>query len=92
MIHIDASREFLDWSKYDLSKDEVYVVDNLYPYWFVGYVDNLIMTSYSWFWGHTSGYPTDGRDIGEDPEWPEVGALKQQIFPPKSDIAKERCL
>ena len=87
MIHIDASREFLDWSKYDLSKDEVYVVDNLYPYWCVGYVDNLIMTSYSWFWGHTSGYPTDGRDIGEDPEWPEVGALKQQIFPPKSEIA-----
>ena len=31
MIYIDGNREFLDWSKYDLSKDEIYVIDNLFP-------------------------------------------------------------
>jgi len=91
MIHIDANKEFLDWSSYDLSKDEIYIVDNLFPHWFINYVDNLIMSSYGWYYGHTSGYPTDGRDIGADPEWPEVGALKQSIFPPKSEIAKDSC-
>ena len=30
MIHIDCWTEILDWSQYDLSKDEVYVVDNLF--------------------------------------------------------------
>jgi|TARA_B100000029_G_scaffold120351_1_gene113718 hypothetical protein len=91
MIHIDCSREYLDWSKYDLSKDEVYIIDNLFPGWFVHYVDDLIMTSYDWFWGHSSGYAEDGRDVGADPEWPEVPALKQQIFPPRKEGAQDSC-
>ena len=91
MIYIDCWTERLDWSQYDLSKDEIYVVDNLFPGWFIHYVHETIMNSYGWFYGHTSGYPEDGRDIGADPDWPEVGALKQSIFPPKSPHANDSC-
>ena len=88
MIHIDCRQEFLDWSKYDLSKDEIYVVDYAFPPWFVHHVHDMVMTGYNWFWGHTSGYAEDGRDVGADPTWEEAPALKQQIFPPdRNDIA-----
>ena len=90
MIYIDCRQEFLDWSKYDLSKDEIYVVDYIFPPWFVHHVHDMVMTGYNWFWGHTSGYAEDGRDVGADPTWEEAPALKQQIFPPdRSDIAQD---
>ena len=91
MIYIDAYNEFLDWSKYDLTKDEIYVVDNLFPGWFIHHDHETSMTGYDWFYGHTSGYPTDGHDIGADPNWVETGALKQQIFPPRSSNAGDSC-
>ena len=93
MIYIDCRQEFLDWSKYDLSKDEIYVVDYAFPPWFVHHVHDMVMTGYNWFWGHTSGYAEDGRDVGADPTWEEAPALKQQIFPPdRSDIAQDLSL
>ena len=77
MIYIDCWTERLDWSQYDLSKDEVYVVDNLFLGWFIHYVHETIMNSYGWFYGHTSGYPEDGaRDIGADPDWLEAGSFE----------------
>ena len=65
MIHIDCWTERLDWSQYDLSKDEVYVVDNLFPSWFIHYVHETIMNSYGWFYGHTSGYPEDATILAQ---------------------------
>ena len=43
MIHIDCWTDRLDWSQYDLSKDEVYVVDNLFPGWFIHHVHDTIL-------------------------------------------------
>lgn len=86
MIYIDASTEVFDLSKYDLAVDEVFVIDNLFPWWFIHHVDNVILGphAYPWQYGHTSNYATDGRDTGADLEWSEVPAFKQQIYPPKS--------
>ena len=87
MIQIDASKESLDWSQYDLSKDEIFVIDNLFPDYIIEYVHDLLMTNYSWFYGHTSNYAEDGRDTGADLDWPEVPAFKQQIYPQRSSVA-----
>ena len=89
MIEIDASKESLDWSKYDLAKDEIFVIDNLFPDYIIEYVHDTLMNNYTWFYGHTSGYAEDGRDTGADPDWPEVPAFKQSIVPPQSPIASD---
>ncbi len=91
MNYIDLHTQELDFSQYNLAEDQVFVIDNLFPDYFIHYVDDLIMNSYGWFYGHTSNYPTDGHDIGADPEWKEVAALKQQIFPGKSPHSNDGC-
>ena len=45
MVYIDCFKEYLDWSKYDLSEDEIYVEDHLFPPWFIHHVHDIIMTS-----------------------------------------------
>jgi hypothetical protein len=91
MIYIDAKKEILDFSKYDLSENEVFIIDNLFPSWFIEYTHNILMGGFNWFYGHTSNYPEDGHDVGEDPNWNEVPAFKQHIFPAKSQNAHNSC-
>lgn len=79
-----------DLRNYDLSKDQIIVIDNMFPWWVIEHVHDIVFNTYSWFYGHTSNYPDDPRyDIGADPNWPEVPALKQQIFPPNSPNAHD---
>tara|TARA_B100002019_G_C21137688_1_gene531533 strand:+ start:257 stop:898 length:642 start_codon:yes stop_codon:yes gene_type:complete len=91
MIHIDCSREALDFSQYDLAEDEVYVIDNLFPWWFTHHMHELVLgnNAYAWVYGHTSNYATDGRDVGADLDWSEAPAFKQSIYPPKSPNAED---
>lgn len=77
---------------FDLSKDQIIVIDDMYPDWFIDHVYNVIFSDYSWFYGHTSNYPEDPMyDVGADPNWEEVPALKQQIYPPNSNNASDSC-
>ena len=46
MIHIDCSKEILDFRQYDLAEDEVFVIDNLFPWYLVHHVDQF----FSWIW------------------------------------------
>jgi len=76
----------------NLLDDQIIVIDDLFPDWFIDYVHDKVFNSYSWFYGHTSNYPENPRyDIGADPNWPEVPALKQQIFPPNSPNSHDSC-
>ena len=43
MIHIDCSKEALNFCKYDLAEDEIFVIDNLFPWWFVEHLDQVIL-------------------------------------------------
>lgn len=81
-----------DLRNYDLSKDQIIVIDDLFPDWFIEHVYNQVFQEYAWTYGHTSNYPSDPRyDVGADPSWPEVPAFKQQIYPPKSSNAHDSC-
>jgi hypothetical protein len=85
-------KEAVDLSEFDLSKDQMIVIDDLFPQWMTEYVHNQVFNTYSWSYGHTSNYPEDPlHDIGADPDWPEVPAFKQQIFPPESPNAQDSC-
>ena len=95
MIHIDCSREPLDFSQYDLAEDEVFVIDNLFPWYFVHQVDYLLMHGFGWKYGFCSGYkenvdgsPDFSYDKGADFDF-EVPCFKQQIYPPKSESAQD---
>ena len=39
MLHIDCTKEQLNFALYDLAKDEIFVIDNLFPWWFVYNLD-----------------------------------------------------
>lgn len=80
-----------DLFDYDLAKDQIIVIDDLFPRWFIDHVHHAVFDEYSWYYGHTSNYPEDGRDIGADSEWPEIACLKQQIYPPRSSNAQDSC-
>tara|TARA_B100000902_G_scaffold240702_1_gene227990 strand:+ start:16534 stop:17187 length:654 start_codon:yes stop_codon:yes gene_type:complete len=91
MIHIDCSREPLNFSQYDLSKDEIFVIDNLFPWWFIHHMDKTILHGFGWQYGLCSGHKSkqDGTpdwdyDKGADFEF-EVPCFKQSIYPPKSE-------
>ena len=43
MIHIDCTKEALNFAKYDLAEDEIFVIDNLFPWWFVEHLDKTIL-------------------------------------------------
>ena len=84
--------EAQDLSEFDLAKDQIIIIDELFPQWFMDYVSYQIFDTYSWFYGHTSNYHQDlTYDIGADPKWPEVPAFKQQINPPTSPNAHDTC-
>lgn len=77
---------------YDLSEDQIIIIDDLFPQWMIDHVYNQIFNTYSWFYGHTSNYPEDPMyDVGADPSWKEVPAFKQQINPPTSPNAHDSC-
>jgi hypothetical protein len=77
---------------YDLAEDQIIIIDHMFPPWFQAHVHHQVFDTYSWFHGHTSTYPEDPNyNIGADPDWPEVPALKQQIFPPNSPNADDSC-
>ena len=76
---------------YDLSQDQIIIIDEIFPEWFVEHVHHAVFDEYSWYYGHTSNYPEDNRDIGADPDWPEIACLKQQIYPAKSNNAQDSC-
>lgn len=84
--------EEINLSKYDLSKDQIIIIDGLFPDWFVDYVHDQVFNTYSWTYGHTSNYHENPKyDIGADPNWTEVPAFKQQIYPPRSPNAQDTC-
>lgn len=70
MIKFDAK----DWDikKVNLNQD-IIVIDNLFPDWFVRYVDNIIFDADAWRFGHRS------YDTGD-----EVPAFAQRIYPPNA--------
>ena len=81
-----------DLSNYDLAKDQIIVIDDMFPQWMIEHVHNQVFNTYSWFYGHTSNYPEDPKhDVGGDPNWGEVPAFKQQINPPTSPNANDSC-
>jgi hypothetical protein len=95
MIHIDCYNEPLNFSQYDLSQDEIYVIDNLFPWWFIHHMDKIILHGFGWQYGLCSG-----RKDNEDgtPDWDydkgadfnfEVPCFKQSIFPAKSESAHD---
>tara|TARA_B100001142_G_C14297835_1_gene641612 strand:- start:1064 stop:1714 length:651 start_codon:yes stop_codon:yes gene_type:complete len=95
MIYIDCCREPLNFSQYDLSQDEIYVIDNLFPWWFIHHMDKTILHGFGWQYGLCSG-----RKDNEDgtPDWDydkgadfnfEVPCFKQSIFPARSESASD---
>lgn len=77
---------------YDLSKDQIIIIDNLFSDWFIDHVHRRVFEGYSWSYGHTSSYPEDPNyDVGADPNWGEIPAFKQQIYPPLSPNANDSC-
>ncbi len=83
-------KEAKDLSEFDLSQDQMIVIDNLFPQWMIEHVHDLVFNGYNWFYGHTSNYPEDPKtDVGAIPDWPEIPALKQQIYPPRSGNAQD---
>ena len=85
-------KEATDLSDLDLAKDQMIVIDNLFPQYIIDHVHNTVFNGYSWFYGHTSNYPEDPfYDVGADPNWAEVPAFKQQIYPPNSPNAHDSC-
>lgn len=84
--------EASDLSDYDLEKNQVIIIDDLFPEWFIEHVNYQVFNTYSWFYGHTSNYHEDPKyDIGADPNWAEVPAFKQHINPPNSPNAHDSC-
>ena len=78
-------KEAKDLSGIDLAQDQMIVIDDLFPQYIINHVHDAVFTGYNWMYGHTSNYPEDPNyDIGADPDWPEIPALKQQIYPPQS--------
>lgn len=77
---------------FDLAKDQIIIIDELFPQWMIDHVYNQVFNTYSWFYGHTSNYPENPmHDVGSDPNWTEVPAFKQQINPPTSPNAHDAC-
>ena len=86
------NQKMINLYDYDLSQDQIIIIDDLFPNYFINHVHDLVFNSYSWFYGHTSNYPIDKNyDIGADESWPEIACLKQQIYPPMSAIANDSC-
>ena len=95
MIHIDCSKEQLNFSQYDLAQDEIFVIDNLFPWWFVYHLDKTILHGFGWQYGLCSGHKenADGTadfdyDKGADLSL-EVPCFKQSIYPPMSESAQD---
>ena len=85
-------KEAKDLSAFDLAEDQIIIIDDLFPEWFIDHVHNQVFQDYAWTYGHTSNYHDDPNyDVGADPNWPEVPAFKQQIYPPKSPNAHDSC-
>ena len=83
-------KEAKDLSGIDLNKDQMIVIDDLFPQYIIEHTHDLVFNGYNWFYGHTSNYPEDPKtDVGAIPDWPEVPAFKQQIFPPQSSTASD---
>ena len=83
-------KEAKDLSEFDLAEDQMIVIDDLFPQYVIEHVHDQVFNTYSWFYGHTSNYPEDPRtDVGAIPDWPEVPAFKQQIYPPNSPNAHD---
>jgi len=79
-----------DLRGFDLTVDQMIVIDDLFPQWMIEHVHSTVFSGYNWFYGHTSNYPDDPtHDIGADLSWPEVPAFKQQIYPPHSGNAND---
>jgi hypothetical protein len=79
-------------NQYDLSRDQIIIIDDLFPQWFIEHVHEQVFETYSWTYGHTSNYHNDPKyDIGADLSWAEVPAFKQQIYPPVSPNAHDSC-
>lgn len=90
-MYINGKKE-KDLSNFDLSKDQLIVIDDLFPNYVIDHIHDQVFNTYSWFYGHTSNYPEDPKtDIGAIKDWPEVPALKQQIYPPRSPNAQDGC-
>ena len=94
MIHIDCTKEALNFAKYDLAEDEIFVIDNLFPWWFVEHLDQTILHGFGWQYGLCSshknnpdGTPDMDYDKGTDLE-SEVPCFKQSIYPPRSESAQ----
>ena len=77
MINIDATRG-LDLTFKTLN--EIYVIDNLFPEWFIEYVHAHTIWAPAWLFGRTSGDNTG-----------ELPAFSQQIFPPNAVNADNNC-
>ena len=56
MIHIDCTKEALNFAKYDLAEDEIFVIDNLFPWWFVEHLDQTILHGFGWQYGLCSSH------------------------------------
>ena len=83
-------KEAKDLAEFDLAEDQMIVIDDLFPQYVIEHVHDQVFNTYSWFYGHTSNYRDDPRtDVGAIPDWPEVPALKQQIYPPNSPNAHD---
>ena len=95
MIHIDCSKEILDFRQYDLAEDEVFVIDNLFPWYLVHHVDQVLLHGFGWQYGLCSGHkenadgtPDFDYDKGADLDL-EVPCFKQSIYPAKSESAQD---
>ena len=83
-------KEAKDLSGIDLAQDQMIVIDDLFPQYIIEHTHDLVFNGYNWFYGHTSNYPENPKtDVGAIPDWPEVPAFKQQIYPPQSPTASD---
>ncbi|MGY8865324.1 MAG: 2OG-Fe(II) oxygenase [Methylophagaceae bacterium] len=83
-------KEAKDLSGIDLNKDQMIVIDDLFPQYIIEHTHDLVFSGYNWFYGHTSNYPEDPKtDVGSIPDWPEIPAFNQQIYPPQSSTASD---
>ena len=76
-------------------KEEVYVIDNLFPEWFIDYVHDHTIHAPAWLFGRTS-QSNDKNDhwdeeLNSDGFVREVPAFSQQIFPPNAANAGDSC-
>tara|TARA_B100001250_G_scaffold323617_1_gene287075 strand:+ start:348 stop:950 length:603 start_codon:yes stop_codon:yes gene_type:complete len=74
MIQIDATKDYLDWSKINIDDEKVVIIDGLFPPWFINYVHRQVMDASGWRFGHYTSIRPGMQER-------EIPAFSQRIFP-----------